>query len=180
MSRIGRSPIALPQGVEVKIGEPGQATVKGPKGSLEVVYNPRLVVKIEGGELNVTRPTESRTDRAQHGLARTLIYNAVLGVTEGYEKKLEIHGVGFRCQNQGTSLELSLGFSHPVVIEAPEGIKIEATEPTRITVSGIDKQMVGQVAANIRAVRPPDSYHGKGVRYVGEAVRLKAGKTAAR
>ncbi len=180
MSRIGRSPITLPKGVETKIVEPGKASVKGPKGSLEVVYSPRLEVKVEDGVLTVTRPTDNRSDRAQHGLARTLINNAVQGVTEGYEKKLEIHGVGFRCQNKGSDLELNLGFSHMVTIEAPQGITIQATEPTRITVSGIDKHLVGQVAANIRAVRPPDSYHGKGVRYAGEVVRLKAGKTAAR
>lgn len=180
MSRIGRNPITLPQGVETSIPEAGLATIKGPKGRLEVRYSPRLEVEIDGGELSVKRTSDSRTDRAQHGLARTLIQNAILGVTEGYEKKLEIHGVGYRCQNRGSALELNLGFSHPVVIEAPEGITIQATEATRITVSGIDKQLVGQVAANIRAVRPPDSYHGKGVRYAGEVVRLKAGKTAAR
>lgn len=180
MSRIGRSPITLPKGVETKITEPGKANVKGPKGSLDVVFSPRLEVKVEDGVLSVSRPTDNRSDRAQHGLARTLINNAVQGVTEGFEKKLEIHGVGFRCQNKGSNLELNVGFSHMVLIEAPQGITIQATEPTRITVSGIDKHLVGQVAANIRAVRPPDSYHGKGVRYAGEVVRLKAGKTAAR
>ncbi len=180
MSRIGRSPIPLPKGVETKITEPGHMSVKGPKGSLEVIYSSRMEVEVEDGTLTVVRPSDNRTDRAQHGLARTLLANAVTGVTDGYEKKLEIQGVGFRCQNKGSSLELSLGFSHPVLVEAPEGITIEATDATHITVKGIDKQLVGQVAANIRAVRPPDSYHGKGVRYVGEFVRLKAGKTAAR
>ncbi len=180
MSRIGRSPINLPKGVDVKIVEPGKATVKGSKGSLEVVYSPRLDVSVDDGVVTVNRPSDNRNDRAQHGLARTLINNAVLGVTEGFEKKLEIHGVGFRAQNKGQNLELNVGFSHNVTIEAPQGITIQATEPTRITVSGIDKHLVGQVAANIRAVRPPDSYHGKGVRYAGEVVRLKAGKTAAR
>lgn len=180
MSRIGRSPITLPKGVEAKLQEPGKVSVKGPKGNLEVVFSPRMELKEDGGTLNVARPTDHRDDRAQHGLARTLIANAVMGVTQGFEKKLEIHGVGFRCANKGTNLELSLGFSHPVVVEAPAGITIQATEPTRITVSGIDKQLVGQVAANIRALRPPDSYHGKGVRYAGETVRLKPGKSAAR
>lgn len=180
MSRIGRSPINLPKGVETKVHAPGKMSVKGPKGSLDVVYSPRMELKEEAGVLNVVRPSDNRLDRAQHGLARSLIANAVTGVTQGYEKKLEIHGVGFRCANKGSSLELSLGFSHPVVVEAPAGITIQATEPTRITVSGIDKQLVGQVAANIRALRPPDSYHGKGVRYAGETVRLKPGKSAAR
>ena len=180
MSRIGRSPIALPKGVETKVTEPGKVAVKGPKGTLEVVFPPRLEVSQEGGTLTVSRQGDNREDRAQHGLARTLIANAVVGVTQGYEKRLEIHGVGFRCANKGTSLELSLGFSHPVVVDAPKGVTIQATEPTRITVSGIDKQLVGQVAANIRALRPPDSYHGKGVRYAGETVRLKPGKSAAR
>ena len=180
MSRIGRSPISLPKGVETKVTQPGHANIKGPKGNLEVVYSPRMVVNVEDGNVVVERPSDNRDDRAQHGLARTLLANAITGVTDGYEKKLEIQGVGFRCQNKGSSLELSLGYSHPVIIDAPDGIKIEATDATHITVSGIDKQLVGQVAANIRAVRPPDSYHGKGVRYVGEQVRLKAGKTAAR
>ncbi len=180
MSRIGRSPIQLPQGVETKVMEPGKVSVKGPKGNLEVVFNARLGLVQDAGVLSVTRPTDHREDRAQHGLARSLIANAVTGVTQGYEKKLEIHGVGFRCANKGSNLELSLGYSHQLVVNAPAGITISATEPTRITVSGIDKQLVGQVAANIRALRPPDSYHGKGVRYVGETVRLKPGKSAAR
>lgn len=180
MSRIGRSPIQLPKGVETKVVEPGKVSVKGPRGSLEVVFSPRMQLQQEDGALKVARPTDHNQDRAQHGLARTLIANAITGVTEGYEKKLEIHGVGFRCANKGSSLELTLGFSHPVVVDPPAGITVQATEPTRITVSGIDKQLVGQVAANIRALRPPDSYHGKGVRYVGETVRLKPGKSAAR
>jgi len=180
MSRIGRSPISLPKGVETKLTEPGKVSVKGPKGSLEVVFSSRLGLLQEAGVLSVTRPTDHRDDRAQHGLARSLIANAITGVTQGYEKKLEIHGVGFRCVNKGSSLELSLGYSHPLTVDAPQGITIQATEPTRITVSGIDKQLVGQVAADIRALRPPDSYHGKGVRYAGETVRLKPGKSAAR
>jgi large subunit ribosomal protein L6 len=180
MSRIGRSPITLPKGVEATVADGGVIKVKGPKGTLEVVIDPRLEVKVENGEVTVARPSDHRNDRAQHGLARSLIANAVEGVTNGFEKKLEIHGVGFRCQNKGNALELALGYSHPVTVDPPAGVTVSATEPTRITVSGIDKQLVGQVAANIRALRPPDSYHGKGVRYAGEHVRLKPGKAAAR
>ena len=179
MSRIGRSPINVPQGVEVNLGET-LVTVKGPKGQLEVPVNERLTLSQENGQVLVERPSDRPQDRAQHGLARTLIANAIQGVTEGYQRNLEIRGVGFRCQMRGNALELSVGFSHTVTITPPEGVTIAAPEATRITVSGIDKQAVGQVAADIRAVRPPDSYHGKGVRYEGEEVRLKAGKAAAR
>jgi large subunit ribosomal protein L6 len=179
MSRIGRSPIPLPKGVELHVRE-GFVTVKGPKGTLEVVLSPRMTVTVENGEAVVARPTDHRNDRAQHGLARSLLANAVTGVSQGFSKNLEIQGVGFRCAMKGSNLELALGFSHPVVIEPPAGITIVAPEPTKITVSGIDKQLVGQVAANIRAVRSPDSYHGKGVRYQGEFVKLKPGKAAAR
>lgn len=179
MSRIGRAPVELPKGVDVQIKK-DEVQVKGPKGQLTVPVSPRLSVEMNDGELNVSRPSDQRNDRAQHGLARSLISNAVTGVTEGFSRNLEIRGVGYRCNMKGQNLELALGYSHPVIIEPPEGIKIEAPEQTKITVSGIDKQLVGQVAANIRAVRPPDSYHGKGVRYEGETVRLKAGKTAAR
>lgn len=179
MSRIGRWPLPLPSGVEVKV-DGGHVAVKGPKGSLAFDIHPRIQVENQDGTLHFTRPSDHRDDRAQHGLARSLVANAVQGVTEGFTKRLEIQGVGYRCQMKGSSLELALGYSHPVVIEPPEGITIQAPEPTKIEVSGIDKQLVGQVAANIRAVRPPDSYHGKGVRYAGEYVRLKAGKAAAR
>ena len=179
MSRIGRSPITLPKGVELNVRE-GFITVKGPKGSLDVVISPRMTVTVENGEAVVARPTDHRNDRAQHGLARSLVANAVIGVSEGFSKNLEIQGVGFRCVMKGNNLELALGFSHPVVVEPPAGITIVAPEPTKITVSGIDKQLVGQVAANIRAVRSPDSYHGKGVRYQGEFIKLKPGKAAAR
>jgi large subunit ribosomal protein L6 len=185
MSRIGRSPIIIPANVKVDIkpgvgGNDGIITVDGPKGKLTVPLNHRLTVSNDDGVLTVARPTDHRDDRAMHGLTRTLIYNAILGVTEGYSKNLEIHGVGFRSAMKGQALELQVGFSHTVTIEPPAGVTINATEPTRITVSGIDKQLVGQTAANIRAVRPPDSYHGKGVRYQGEVVKLKAGKSAAR
>ncbi len=180
MSRIGRNPIQLPRGVEIKNVRPGRVEVKGPKGVLNVDVHQDLGFELEDGVLTVTRQTDDRDQRAQHGLARALVSNAVVGVSEGYTRNLEIHGVGFRCQMKGQNLELSLGFSHPVVVEPPEGITLTAPEPTRISVSGIDKQAVGQVAANIRALRPPDAYHGKGVRYAGEQVRLKPGKAAAR
>jgi len=179
MSRIGRSPLAIPKGVEVRV-EGATVHVKGPNGSLTVEISPRIAIEDSDGVLTFTRPSDQRDDRAQHGLARSLVANAVAGVTEGFRKRLEIQGVGFRCQMNGPSLELSLGFSHPVVVTPPDGVTIVAPEPTKIEVSGIDKQLVGQVAADIRAKRPPDSYHGKGVRYAGEYVRLKAGKAAAR
>ena len=179
MSRIGRMPVPVPSGVNVNI-QGDNVVVKGPKGQLTVPLNKRLTLDMGDGELTLSRPSDARDDRAQHGLARSLINNAVVGVTEGFTRNLEIRGVGYRAQMRGGALELSLGFSHPVVVEPPEGIAIATPEQTRITVSGIDKQLVGQTAANIRALRPPDSYHGKGVRYEGEQVRLKAGKTAAR
>lgn len=179
MSRIGRSPITVPAGVKVQINK-DTVQVEGPKGKLTVPFNDRLTINQEDGVITVARPSDHRDDRAQHGLARTLINNAVLGVTEGYTRVLEVHGVGFRVAMKGQNLELQLGFSHPVVVEPPEGITINAPEATRITVSGIDKHLVGQTAANIRALRKPDSYHGKGVRYQGETVKLKAGKAAAR
>lgn len=179
MSRVGRAPITLPKGVDLKASE-GSVKIKGPKGDLEVVISTRISVTIEDGVVTLERPSDHRNDRAQHGLARSLVANAVAGVSDGFQKNLEIQGVGFRCQMKGSDLELSLGYSHPVVITPPDGITIQAPEPTKITVSGIDKQLVGQVAANIRAVRPPDHYHGKGVRYAGEHVKLKAGKAAAR
>lgn len=179
MSRIGRAPIPLPRGVEINATKT-VVTVKGPKGQLLVPFNPRLKLNQEDGVLTLERPSDAPRDRAQHGLTRSLLNNAVQGVTEGYTRNLQIQGVGYRCAMRGKNLELQLGFSHPVVFEPPEGITLAAPEPTRITVSGIDKQLVGQVAANIREVRPPDSYHGKGVRYEGEQVRLKPGKAAAR
>ncbi|HEX7021721.1 MAG TPA: 50S ribosomal protein L6 [Trueperaceae bacterium] len=179
MSRIGRSPIDIPKGVELTLS-PEEVIVKGPKGTLKVPVSPQISIKEEDGQLMLERASDHRFARAQHGLVRSLINNAVVGVTRGFSRDLEIHGVGFRCQLKGKTLELSVGYSHPVVYTPPEGVTVVAPEPTKITVSGIDKQAVGQAAANIRAVRPPDSYHGKGVRYAGEQVRLKAGKAAAR
>ena len=175
MSRIGRMPIPVPQGVTVEV-EPGLVRVKGPKGELVVEIDPEMKVVQEEGVIRVKRPSEARRHRALHGLTRTLIANAIEGVTKGYEKELEIRGIGYRAKMSGNKLELSVGFSHPVLFEPPEGIKIEVPEPTKIKVSGIDKQKVGQVAANIRAIRPPDAYKGKGIRYAGEVVRLKPGK----
>ena len=179
MSRIGRTPITLPSGVEVTATKT-RVMVKGPKGQLVVPFNSRLTLNQDDGVLTLARPSDQPRDRAQHGLIRSLINNAVQGVTEGYTRRLQIQGVGYRCAMRGQNLELQLGFSHPVVFEPPQGITLAAPEPTRITVTGIDKQLVGQVAANIRKIRPPDSYHGKGVRYEGEHVRLKPGKAAAR
>ncbi|WP_456476826.1 50S ribosomal protein L6 [Oceanithermus sp.] len=175
MSRIGKLPIPIPSGVTLEV-KPGQVTVKGPKGQLVVDFDPDMEIVIEDGQAVVKRPTDSRRHRALHGLTRSLVANAVIGVSEGYVKELEIKGIGYRAKMQGDKIELSIGFSHPVTIEAPEGITLEVPEPTKIRVSGIDKQKVGQVAANIRAIRPPDAYHGKGIRYAGEVLRLKPGK----
>ncbi|KFU83012.1 MULTISPECIES: 50S ribosomal protein L6 [Amycolatopsis] len=177
MSRIGKLPVAVPSGVEVTI-EGQQIKVKGPKGTLEhTIAEPITVEKAENGTLEVKRPDEERTSRALHGLTRTLVNNLVVGVTEGYEKKLEIHGVGYRVQAKGSDLEFALGYSHPVKIEAPEGITFKVETPTRFSVSGIDKQKVGQIAAVIRKLRRPDPYKGKGLRYEGEKIRRKVGKT---
>ena len=175
MSRIGRLPITVPSGVDVSVD--GQTVkVKGPKGELtHVVAAPISVERGEEG-LQVSRPDDERQNRALHGLTRSLIANMVTGVTEGYEKKLEIHGTGYRVQNKGGSLEFALGYSHPITIEAPEGISFNVENPTRFSVQGIDKQLVGETAANIRKLRRPDPYKGKGVRYEGEHIRRKVGK----
>ncbi len=177
MSRIGRLPIPVPGGVDVAID--GQTvSVKGPKGQLaHTVAAPITVSKAEDGTLAVQRPDDERSSRALHGLTRTLVANMVTGVTDGYTKAMEIVGVGYRVQARGRDLEFALGFSHPVPVPAPEGITFEVQAPTRFTVSGIDKQQVGEVAANIRKLRKPDPYKGKGVRYAGEVVRRKVGKT---
>ncbi len=177
MSRIGKLPIPVPAGVEVKLD--GQdVSVKGPKGTLAMtVVEPIRVSRNEAGEIEVTRPDDERESRSLHGLTRTLVNNMVIGVTQGYEKKLEIVGVGYRViAKSPTQLEFSLGFSHPMVINAPEGITFTVEKPTAFTVSGIDKQAVGEVAANIRKLRKPEPYKGKGVRYAGEHIRRKVGK----
>jgi large subunit ribosomal protein L6 len=177
MSRIGKQPIPLPEGVEVTI-EPELVSVKGPRGELSERVNRAIDVKQENGEVTVTRPTDRGDHRALHGLTRSLIANMVEGVTNGFEKRLEIQGVGYRAQLQGRRLILSLGYSHPVELEAPEGIEFEVPQPTRIVVRGISKQAVGEVAANIRKQRPPEPYKGKGIRYEGEYVARKVGKRA--
>ena len=176
MSRIGRLPITVPSGVEVTLA--GQAvTVKGPKGTLEhTVAEPIEITRAEDGTLQVTRPNDERTNRALHGLSRTLVANMVTGVTEGYSKTLEIVGTGYRVVAKGSDLEFSLGFSHPVLVTAPEGVTFAVEAPTRFKVEGIDKQKVGETAAKIRKLRKPDPYKGKGVRYQGEQIRRKAGK----
>ncbi|WP_232548982.1 50S ribosomal protein L6 [Propioniciclava soli] len=177
MSRIGKLPIAIPSGVEVTL-QGQDVAVKGPKGSLSLtVAEPISVGKNDAGEIEVTRPNDERENRALHGLTRTLVNNMVIGVTEGYEKKLEIVGVGYRVISKGPKqLEFNLGFSHPVVIDAPEGVTFTVERPTAFSVQGIDKQVVGEVAANIRKIRKPEPYKGKGVRYAGERVRRKVGK----
>jgi large subunit ribosomal protein L6 len=177
MSRIGKQPIAVPDGVEIKI-EPELVTVKGPKGELEERVSRQIDVAQENGEIVVTRSTDRGEHRALHGLTRSLIANMVEGVTNGFEKRLEIQGVGYRAQLQGNKLVLALGYSHPVELNAPEGIDFEVPQPTRIVVRGISKQAVGEVAANIRKQRPPEPYKGKGIRYEGEHVARKVGKRA--
>jgi large subunit ribosomal protein L6 len=177
MSRIGRMPIPVPNGVDVTI-DGRNVAVKGPKGSLShVVVEPITIERGDDGALVVTRPNDEREARSRHGLTRTLVANMVTGVTEGYEKTLEIVGVGYRVAAKGSSLEFALGFSHPVTVDPPEGITFEVQTPTRFVVRGIDKQKVGEVAANIRKIRKPEPYKGKGVRYAGENVRRKVGKT---
>ena len=177
MSRIGKQPIAVPEGVTVAI-EPESVTVNGPKGELSERVNRDIDVKQEDSSVVVTRPTDRGDHRALHGLTRSLIANMVLGVTEGFEKRLEIQGVGYRAQLQGKKLVLSLGYSHPVEIEAPAGIEFEVPAPTQVIVRGISKQQVGEVAATIRKQRPPEPYKGKGIRYQGEYVARKVGKRA--
>lgn len=178
MSRIGKKPIAVPAGVEVKI-DGHTVTVKGPKGTLSRTLNEEMDIKMENNEILVSRPNDEIKNRSLHGLTRTLINNMIVGVTQGFEKKLEIQGVGYNAQMQGKNLKLALGFSHPVIITPPEGIIITTPSSVVILVSGADKEMVGQVAAEIRAWREPEPYKGKGIRYSGEYVRRKAGKTGA-
>ena len=177
MSRIGKSPIELPTGVNVSIS-PGRVMVNGPLGELSQQIPQRIEVEQADGELLVKRPTERGEDRALHGLTRSLVANMVEGVTKGFEKRLQIQGVGYRAALRGQALELSVGYSHPVVMQPPDGIAFEVPTPTEITVKGIDKQRVGQVAAEVRKVRPPEPYKGKGIRYEGEYVARKVGKRA--
>jgi large subunit ribosomal protein L6 len=176
MSRIGKNPVAIPAGVDVKID--GQTvTVKGPKGELSVTISEPINVAVDEKTVVVTRPNDERRNRALHGLSRTLVQNLVVGVTEGYTRKLEIFGVGYRVALKGSDLEFALGYSHPVPIKAPAGITFAVESPTKFSVTGIDKQQVGQISANIRRLRRPDPYKGKGVRFEGEQIRRKVGKT---
>jgi large subunit ribosomal protein L6 len=177
VSRIGKQPIELPAGVSVSIS-PGRVMVNGPLGELAQQVPQRITVEQSDGEIVITRPTERGEDRALHGLTRSLVANMVEGVTKGFEKALEIQGVGYRASMRGADLELNVGYSHPVVMKAPDGITFDVPVPTQVIVKGIDKQRVGQVAAEIRAVRPPEPYKGKGIRYAGEYVRRKVGKRA--
>ncbi len=177
MSRIGRKPIEIPDGVEIDV-KPGTVSVKGPKGELNQGVSREMKVAVDDGTLTVERPTDRGEHRALHGLTRSLIANMVEGVTDGFERRLEIQGVGYRANLRGRNLEMSLGYSHPVSIEAPEGIEFEVPQPTEVVVRGIDKQLVGEMAARIRKSRPPEPYKGKGVRYAGEHVARKVGKRA--
>jgi len=177
MSRIGKRPIEVPAGVIVSV-DPGRVTVSGPKGELRQDVPQRMQIAQAEGTITVTRPTERGDDRALHGLTRTLIANMVEGVTNGFEKRLEIQGVGYRAQLKGKDLELALGYSHPVPVKAPDGIEFEVPQPTRVIVKGISKQQVGEIAAFIRKQRPPEPYKGKGIRYQGEYVVRKVGKRA--
>ena len=177
MSRIGRMPIAIPSGVTVEVAENNKVTVKGPKGTLERVLPEAMDIKVDSEEVVVSRPNDLKKNKALHGLTRTLIYNMVVGVTEGYEKKLEVNGVGYRAQKQGKKLVLSLGYSHPVEMEDPEGIETVLDGQNIIIVKGIDKEKVGQYAAEIRSKREPEPYKGKGIKYDTEVIRRKVGKT---
>lgn len=175
MSRVGQMPVILPTGVDVEI-EGSSVTVKGSKGELSREFTDRVAFELEDDVITVTRPDDTRESKALHGLSRALLHNMVVGVSEGFTKQLEIQGVGYRAMLKGKDIELQVGFSHSVLVEAPQGITFEVPDAGRIDVSGIDKEKVGQVAANIRKVRPPEPYKGKGIRYVGEYVRRKAGK----
>ena len=177
MSRIGREPIAIPAGVNVTIADGNVVTVKGPLGELTESFSPALTIAVEGDKILVSRPNDEKENRALHGLTRTLVNNMVVGVSKGYEKKLEIVGVGYRVEKQSGKIVLGLGYSHPVVFEEKDGVKFDVPDQTTIIVKGINKQAVGQVAAVIRSKRPPEPYLGKGIKYTGEKIRRKAGKT---
>lgn len=176
MSRIGKKTIVIPEGVTVTL-DGSTATVKGPKGQLVKEFNPDIKIDIEGNEINVSRPSDHKTHRSLHGTTRAILNNMIVGVSEGYEKTLELIGVGYRAQKQGNKLVLNVGYSHPVEFEAPEGVEIDVPANTKVIVKGYNKEHVGELAANIRATRPPEPYKGKGIRYEGEYVRRKEGKT---
>jgi large subunit ribosomal protein L6 len=175
MSRIGKKPIAVPAGVDVKI-DANTVTVKGPKGTLTGTFNPNMAIALENGEVTVSRPNDDKENRALHGLTRTLIANMIEGVNNGYKKELEIVGIGYRASMQGKAVQLHVGYSHEVVMTPPEGITIEVPSPTQIVISGYDKQLVGQFASEVRGVRPPEPYKGKGIKYANEVIRRKEGK----
>ena len=177
MSRIGRAPIAVPAGVEIKIDDNNVVTVKGPKGTLTQQFHPNMIIKQEGAEVHVTRPNDLKENRSLHGLTRTLLHNMVVGVTDGFKKTLDVNGVGFRVAMEGGKLVMNLGFSHQVIMEVPQGLTVETPSANQIVVSGFDKQLVGQFAANVREKRPPEPYKGKGIKYSDEVIRRKVGKT---
>lgn len=177
MSRIGRMPVAVPAGVTVTLGEGNLVTVKGPKGTLTQQLSPLMTLKQEGEEIHVTRPNDEKENRELHGLTRALLHNMVVGVTEGYQKELDINGVGYRAAKEGKKLVLTIGYSHPVEVEEVEGISIDVPNPNHIVISGCDKQKVGQFAAEVREKRPPEPYKGKGIKYTDEVIRRKVGKT---
>ena len=180
MSRIGREPISIPAGVEIKVDENNHITVKGPKGTLEYTMLPGMTVEVENGVLHIKRPNDSKENRAIHGLTRSLVHNMVVGVTTGFEKKLEINGVGYRASKEGKNLVMNLGYSHQVIMPETEDIQIDVPNPNQIIVKGIDKQKVGQFAAEVRGKRPPEPYKGKGIKYDHEVIRRKEGKTGAK
>ena len=177
MSRIGRAPIAVPAGVEIKIEDNNVVTVKGPKGTLTQQFHPNMIIKQEGAEVHVTRPNDLKENRSLHGLTRTLLHNMVVGVTDGFKKTLDVNGVGYRVSVEGGKLVMNLGFSHQVIMEVPQGLTVETPSANQIVVSGFDKQLVGQFAANVREKRPPEPYKGKGIKYSDEVIRRKVGKT---
>ncbi len=177
MSRIGKMPITLPAGVEVTVADGNVVTVKGPKGTLEQKFHHNMIIKVEGNEVLVSRPNDEKENRSLHGLTRTLLHNMVLGVTEGFKKNLEVNGVGYRAQKTGTQLVLNIGFSHPVTVDEIPGITIDVPDANHITISGVDKQLVGQFAAEVRGKRPPEPYKGKGIKYADEVIIRKVGKT---
>ena len=176
MSRIGKMPITVPAGVEVTVAEANVVTVKGPKGTLQQQMPQNLTIKQEGNVITIARPNDEADSRAKHGLTRSLLNNMVIGVEKGFSKELEVNGVGYRVQKEGKKLVMNLGYSHPVVVEEIEGITLEAPTPNKVVVSGIDKQKVGQIAAEIRGKRPPEPYKGKGIKYTTETIRRKEGK----